>query len=195
MTSTPPSSTDRLVSEPLSPRHLTDRFDSGQPALDLWLRVSAWRGQAQDTGRTWVWHVGDDVVLAYFTLSGHTLDRLTLSRGQGRSLPARIPAILLAKLALDRSLQGHGLGGDLLADALARCVVSGESVAARFVVVDAIDDQAAKFYTKFGFTPLPGEHSRRLTRRLASIRSDFEAAVQSLQTGRPASRPRRRTRK
>ena len=59
--------------------------------------------------------------------------------------------VLIARLAVDTRKQGAGLGTRLLADALRMAVVAGEAVAARLVVVDALDDQAAGFYRR-----LPG---------------------------------------
>jgi ribosomal protein S18 acetylase RimI-like enzyme len=96
-----------------------------------------------------------------------------LSKKQANSLPAEVPAILLAKLALDVSLQGQGLGDELLLDALTRCVRAGEIVASRFVVVDAIDEDAAKFYEKYGFMRIPDTAPVRLLRRLKSIAADL----------------------
>jgi GNAT superfamily N-acetyltransferase len=164
-----------FTSEPLNDSHVLTSFDSGKEPLDRWLRQSAGRGQLQDTGRTFVWHAGDGEVVAYFTLTGHALHRDSLSKKQAHSLPADVPAILLAKLALDVSLHGQGLGGELLLDALTRCVRAGEMVASRFVVVDAIDDNAASFYEKFGFTPIPDTDPVRLLRRLKSIAADLAA--------------------
>ncbi len=63
---------------------------------------------------------------------------------------------LLARLALDRSEHGTGLGADLLKDALARCANVASEVGGRAVVVDAKDGSGALFYQRFGFAPLPG---------------------------------------
>lgn len=164
-----------FTSEPLNDSHILTSFDSGKEPLDRWLRQSAGRGQLQDTGRTFVWHVGDGEVVAYFTLTGHALHRESLSKKQAHSLPAEVPAILLAKLALDVSLHGQGLGGELLLDALTRCVRAGEIVASRFVVVDAIDESAVSFYEKYGFTRIPTTVPVRLLRRLKSIAADLAA--------------------
>jgi GNAT superfamily N-acetyltransferase len=161
-----------FTSEPLNDSHVLSSFDSGKEPLDRWLRQSAGRGQLQDTGRTFVWHAGDRDVVAYFTLTGHALHRDSLSKKQAHSLPAEVPAILLAKLALDVSLHGQGLGGELLFDALTRCVRAGEIVASRFVVVDAIDEDAAQFYEKYGFARIPDTEPVRLLRRLKSIADD-----------------------
>jgi GNAT superfamily N-acetyltransferase len=169
------TSDQTFVSEPLNAKHVLTDFSCGVASLDRWLREAALRGQKQDTGRTWIWHCGDDLVVAYFTLAAHIIERDGLSLKEQRSLPNQIPAILLAKLALDSSLQGSGLGGQLLLDALLRCVAAATSLGCRFVVVDAIDDKAAGFYHRFGFTAMPGSpEQRRLLRRLKDIRADLE---------------------
>jgi GNAT superfamily N-acetyltransferase len=80
--------------------------------------------------------------------------------------------VLLARLALDRSLHGQGLGGALLAEALARVVAVAETVAARFVVVDAIDKHAAGFYEHYGFKRITG------TSRLVQKVTDVSAALE-----------------
>ena len=70
----------------------------------------------------------------------------------GRGDLNEIPAILLARLALDESLHGTGLGAQLLVDALSRIVGAVEAAGGRYIVVDAIDDRAVAFYEHFGFT-------------------------------------------
>ncbi len=162
------------VSERLNDRHALDGFQSSNSSLDTWLKASALRAEAQGTGRTSVWHRGDQAVVAYFTLVAHVVGRDRLSRTQGRSLPLHIPAILIAKLALHQDLHGRGLGAQLLLDALSRCVAAGSLVGTRFVVVDAIDEAAEAFYARFGFQPLPGTTPTRLVRRLSSVADDLQ---------------------
>jgi len=77
------------------------------------------------------------------------------------------------RLAVDEREHGSGHGGFLLAEALVRAVTAGEAVAARLVVVDAIDDEAAAFYEHFGFTRAP-EHPRRRYRRTKDIRASLD---------------------
>ena len=81
--------------------------------------------------------------------------------------PRQIPAILLAKLALDGSRQGQGLGSELLVVALQVIVEAARAAGGRLVVVDAIDDAAAAFYRHHDFTPLPGD-PRRLVLKLST---------------------------
>lgn len=83
--------------------------------------------------RTFVW-VGPDTdpdrAVGYYSLAGHRLIRHDLPRSVGRGSPTEIPAVLLARLALDRSHHGGGNGGALPADALARIVVATDIAAA-----------------------------------------------------------------
>jgi ribosomal protein S18 acetylase RimI-like enzyme len=82
-----------------------------------------------------------------------------------------IPSYLLAlaRLALDQALHGQGLGGELLHDALRRIVKASDIASGRLVVVDATDDQAAKFYRKYGFQ-LVRDNPRRLVIKINTVR-------------------------
>ena len=155
-------------SEELREEHDRSRFDSGNAELDHWLREHALHASAMNTGRTFVWHRGNRVVVAYFTLAAHLIAREILPKRTGRGSPSIIPAILLARLALDRSLHRQGLGAELLWDALTRAVAANRQAAARVVVVDAVDERAASFYEHFGFERVPG-HANRLVQKLSSI--------------------------
>ena len=165
-------------SQPYDPqRHAADSFDSGEPALDEWLRQHAAGADARRTARTFVWTDisgaggGPERVIAYYSLTGHRLVRNDLPRKIGRGSPDEIPAVLLARLAVDRSAQGAGIGGAVLADALGRVVEATSIVAARFVVVDALHERAATFYEHHGFTRIPD------TLRLIQKISDIAAAL------------------
>jgi GNAT superfamily N-acetyltransferase len=147
-----------------------DGFRGSRPELDEWLRQSARHAEAMRSGRTWVWTQSGHVV-AYYTLAGHVLERDRLSGKLGRGSPDRIPAVIIAKLALAKELQGRGLGGVLLADASQRILVATDIVAARFVVVDAVDDEAASFYEHFGYRRIAG--ANRLVRKVGDLAVDF----------------------
>jgi GNAT superfamily N-acetyltransferase len=119
---------------------------------------------------------GETAVLAYFTLSAHEIVAVDLPRRLARGMPERIPAVLLGKLALDSSLHGRGLGGQLLFDVYWRVLSATQTVAARYLVVDAIDDAAVAFYQHYGFTRAPAEPSMRLVRRIKDIRADVDTS-------------------
>ena len=161
-----------FISEALAEHHLLERFTSGNDALDIWLLNHARHAQSMRTARTFVWHTGDQVVIAYFSLAAHLVVRAELPPRVARGSPDAIPAVLLARLALDRSLHKQGLGGELLLDALSRAVQASEVAAARLLVVDAIDEAAAAFYEHHGFVAVPGNR-QRLVQKI----SDIAAAI------------------
>ncbi len=157
-----------FICEVFTPTHDASGFDSGQAALDTWLRQAARDSDARNLTRTYIWHQGDRVVLAYYTLMPYVIERQTLSRKQGRGLPERIAGYLLARLALHRRLHGHGLGSHVLASALTRAALGARDLGGRFVIVDALDDNAAAFYRHHGFDPIPG-HPQRLILPTAAL--------------------------
>lgn len=159
-------------SEHLSGGHELDSFSSGIQVLDTWLKKSAHHAQVANTGRTFVWFdPASSAVVGYFTLAAHLIRRADVPKAIGHGSPDAIPSVLLARLALDRSLQGRGLGGQLLLDALERAIEASQRAAARLVVVDAIDEPAAAFYRRYGFKPCP--EPRRLVRKTSDIAADL----------------------
>ncbi len=130
-------------------------FDCGKPSLNDWLRRFAFTNQQNDSARTYVLLRGVKV-LGYYSLSAGSVRKEEALARIGKGLASHpIGVILLARLAVDSSQQGAGLGKVLLADALARALSGADSIGARAILVHAIDDQTAAFYKKFGFETSP----------------------------------------
>ncbi len=146
--------------------HRLDAFTCGNAELDDWLRNHAKGATGQGT-RTYVLVDEADVVVGYFAVAPHFLDRADAPQKIGRGAPRQMPAILLAKLALDQSLQGQGLGSDLLVFAIRTIVEAARRAGGRLVIVDAIDDAARRFYEHHDFVLLPGD-DRRLVLKLST---------------------------
>ena len=145
---------------PLSADHGLDSFSSGQPAHDDWLLTHARNATGQGTRTYVLLDEATDEVAGYFAIAPHLLERQAAPRRIGRSAPARIPAVLLAKLALDRRLHGQGPGAELLVHALTTIVDAARAAGGRIVVVDAIDDSAAAFYAAHDFVATPNDPHR-----------------------------------
>lgn len=146
--------------EPLGPHHQVDRFECGREQLDRWLRAYAGQGQHRDTARTFVvCRQGKPDVVGCYTLVASQVEgseaTSEVQRGTSKHFP--IPVCLIARLAVDRSEQGIGLGRSLLLDALQRAERASRSVAMRAVLVHALNDEAAAFYARFGFQPATAE--------------------------------------
>jgi GNAT superfamily N-acetyltransferase len=114
-------------------------------------------------------------VLGYFTLNSFAFPkRQARRRDQDKHLGSYdpVPAVLIGRLALDRSVQGQGLGSVLLISALTRILAIRERLGVAVAIVHAIDDPAAAFYEHNGFTRFRDE-----PRHLYYPLSSFEAAV------------------
>ncbi|MEO7124491.1 MAG: GNAT family N-acetyltransferase [Lacisediminihabitans sp.] len=164
--------------EPLAANHDLSAFRSGNDALDDWLRAHALDSQRMDSARTFVL-IQQTRVLGYFSLTMGSVLRTDAPKTLVRGLPAYLVGVaLLARLAVDADHQGEGFGGLLLAEALRKAVAAGEAAAARLVVVDAIDEAAARFYARHGFLAVP-EHPMRLYRRIKDIRASLDPAAET----------------
>ena len=154
---------DRLIIEPLGKRHDRVTFSCGLPELDRYLAHQAGQDVRRRVARVFVCTARDTAaVLGFYTLSALSVDLSALPDALSRKLPRHpVPCALIGRLAVDRSAQGSGLGGMLLADALSRTVVAGESVAMYALIVDAANESAKRFYERFGFAPLT-DHPMRL---------------------------------
>ena len=142
--------------ERLGKTHDRSGFDCGKVPLDDFLRSLVSQYEKRNLGRTYVAvRPGEKRVLGYYTLASGAISFQNLPADAGRRLPRHpVPVILLARLAVDRSTQGSGLGRALLVDALKRSLEMADQLGIHAVEVDAIDVAARSFYEKFGFIPL-----------------------------------------
>jgi GNAT superfamily N-acetyltransferase len=157
--------------EPLAAGHDLDAFDCGHDALTNWLKQHARTATGQGT-RTYLLVEGaTGAVAGYFAIAPYLVERDTSPPGVGRGAPKRIPAILLAKLALRSDLHGQGLGAELLVYALTTIVTAARSAGGRLVVVDAVDSSAAGFYRAHDFQPSPTDPLRLIMKLSTTARA------------------------
>ena len=146
---------DALRIEKLRPDHAVEAFDCGRDQLNRFLIRFALTNQRAGSSQTYV-AVGGETVLGYYSLAvgevAYTDAAERLSKGLARH---PIPIMLLARLAISKTNQGHGLGAGLLKDAMLRTVQAADIAGIRALVVHAIDDTARSFYEHFGFTASP----------------------------------------
>jgi GNAT superfamily N-acetyltransferase len=147
------------VIEPLGRDHVRDAFDCGKPPLSEFLRTLAGQYERKEIGKTYVIvPAGRRVVAGYYTLAAGSIEPARLPAKAAKKLPRHpIGVVLLGRLAVDRSAQGKGLGSDLLMDAAARCLRTADQIGVYALTTSAIDDEAVRFYTRFGFLPLEGD--------------------------------------
>lgn len=143
---------------PLTEHHALSGFDSGEPALDDWLRRRALRNMQAAATKTYVACPAESAtVIGYYALCMGQILATDVTGAMRRNMPPQIPAILLGRLAIDRNWQGRGLGGYLLRDVVRRARRAVQEVTARLIIVHAISPAAEAFYRHYGFTRLPIE--------------------------------------
>lgn len=142
----------------ITPAHLTASFDCGKAPLNEFLQRYALTNSQSGNSRTFVVADAEEQVVGYYSLAAADLEHEVapprVRQGQPRY---PIPAILMARFAVDRSQQGKGLGRALLRDALLRSLHITEDLGARAFVVDAKDEEAARFYAQFGLMEAPAD--------------------------------------
>jgi predicted N-acetyltransferase YhbS len=151
------SGTDALAPpEPLAPDHELEAFDSGVAILDDWLKRRARRNETEGASRTFVLCTGRRVIGYYSLAAGSILHTVATGKVR-RNMPDPAPVLLLARLAVDQSWHGKGLGADLLSNAILRALGAADSIGVRAILVHAISDQAKAFYERHGFRSSPIE--------------------------------------
>lgn len=142
--------------EPLSDDHQVDGFESGELSLDDGLKRRARANQASGVSRTYV--VCDrDRVIGYYALASGAIAQSVVPGRFRRNTPDPIPVVILARLGVDRTHQGRGLGRAMFRDAALRVDQAADSIGIRGIVVHAISEEARSFYLALGFDPCPAE--------------------------------------
>jgi GNAT superfamily N-acetyltransferase len=132
--------------------HVLEAFDCGKPALDDWLCNRALANQTSGTTRTWVLvEEGSAEVIAFYASSTASILRSSTPTRIRRNQPEQIPAILLARMAVDQRHTGKGLGAALLKHFMTKALEVAQSVGVRVLLIHAKDDEAKTFYSHYGF--------------------------------------------
>jgi predicted N-acetyltransferase YhbS len=143
--------------EPIAKKHDRKAFDCGREELNRFLQQHARQTHEQGASKTYVGvdDVDGKTVYGYYTLSPAQVDfyrvpevaRLNLGRHD-------VGGFRLARLAVSKSLQGQGLGGQLLVAAARRCMRASQEVGGTAMIIDAKDEEVARWYVSYGAVPL-----------------------------------------
>jgi len=151
-------------------RVLLEDFRNQHRSLVEYLRRFALRHAEKDLlARTFLaieGEAGAERLAGYFTLATASVERSSVDSMESlRRLPGfPIPAVLLARLAVDERVQGQGLGRYLFEESLGLTLALARNgpVAFRLFVTDAIDEAAAGFYERYGLTRLSEDFPCRM---------------------------------
>ena len=144
---------DLSVIEKLATHHLVKSFKSTEHSLNDWLKRYALQNQIADSAQSYVVH-RDRVVVAYYSLvyGDVALEDCPDEVREG------MPVMKIARLAVDHREARRGLGRALMKDAFVRILGAAEIGGLRAVVVNALHDEAKRYYQKnFGFEESPND--------------------------------------
>ena len=143
--------------EPISKKHDRDAFDCGEEALNEFLRRYA--RKSHDLGGAKTFLAIDDgdnkTILGFYSLSPASVEYARTPEIVKRGLARHdVPGFRLARLAVDRKLQGQGTGGQLLLAAGRRCLMAAAEVGGVVLVIDAKNERAAGWCASYGAMPM-----------------------------------------
>jgi len=171
-----------LATTLLSAAHDVDRFNCGKDQLDIFLKRYALKNQKLDSSKTYVTCPESEAnrVVGYYSLTFGAVLHKDAPPEVKQGMPGYpIPVMLLARLAIDSGFrppqQNPRLGEALLKDALAKTVQAAELGGLRAMLVDAMDEEVAAFYQRYGFEPSPTDPMHLLL-PMAQIRASLAVA-------------------
>jgi GNAT superfamily N-acetyltransferase len=143
--------------EPIARKHDRKAFDCGDADLNDFLHRYA--RQSHDLGAAKTILAIDDAdgttILGFYSLAPASLSYArtpeTLTRGLARH---DVPGFRLARIATHVSVQGQGLGGQLIGAAGRRCLRAAAEVGGVILIIDAKNERAATWYAGYGAVPL-----------------------------------------
>lgn len=165
--------------ERLSAEHALSGFDCGVGSLNIWLERHARSASAAGSAQTFV--VTDETqggrVIGYYALAVASITHADATDRAARGMPRHdIPSLLLARLAVDKSIRGKGIGAFLLRDAMTRAIAVSEEAGVRLLLVHAVNEEARGFYEHFGFERSPTDE-KNLQMITKDIRASLDAAA------------------
>lgn len=142
---------ENLIIEELGTHHNRTEFSCGIQELDRYIKEQANQDVKRKITRIFVASSNNKVV-GFYTLSAMSVSRDSLTADIVKKIPKYpVPAVLLGRLAADKTYQGKHLGKALIINAIKRVLSVSLTIGVYALIVDAKNDTAASFYKHFGF--------------------------------------------
>jgi GNAT superfamily N-acetyltransferase len=139
--------------EPIGRVHDRRSFDCGFPELNAYLHRYARQNHESGGAKTFVAvsPAAPARVMGYYSISPGAVEFARVPAKLTKKLGRYdVPIFRLGRLAVDHSVQGQGLDSDLLLAAGERALAVAAEVGGVALAIDAKDEQAAKWYERFG---------------------------------------------
>jgi predicted GNAT family N-acyltransferase len=171
-----PESVDFEI-ELLAPHHDKVAFSCGNEQLDRYLQSTATQDKKKNIAIPYVIYDKErQRIIGYYTLSMSGINLEALPQEISKKLP-KYPIIgvtLIGRLAVAQDYKGFGWGKLIIMDTFQRSLNISKATGSFAVVVDAIDDDAVRFYKRFDFKNFP-DRPDRLFRTMKSISQIFDS--------------------
>lgn len=165
--------------EPIGRHHDRKHFNCDSPDLDAYLNRYARQNHDSGGAKTFVAVPSDKPsrVLGFYSISPGAIEFARVPADLTRKIGRYdVPVFRLGRLAVDRSMQGRGLGGELLLAAGERALAVATQVGGIALAIDAKDAAAARWYQRFGALPLLDD-PLKLVLPLAVVAEAIETAT------------------
>ena len=149
-----------LIIQPLSTDHCRNNFDCGDLSLNSYLYNIAMQHMAKDISKTFVLcdSIASSKIIGYITFTSCEIE-------PKKDIPEyivkkfhypthKIPATRLSRLAVQKEYQSMGYGKKLLMYSLQKTYIVSTHIPTSGIIVDAINNDAKNFYSRFGFIEL-----------------------------------------
>jgi GNAT superfamily N-acetyltransferase len=139
--------------EAIAKSHNRKDFDCGEAGMNTFLQRFARQGHEQNAVKTFCAIADDalDRILGFYSLAPASIEHDAVPSSMTKGLARhKVPCFLLARLAVDTSVAGRGLGGQLLLAAALRCIRVTEDVGGVLMIIDAKNERAANWYASDG---------------------------------------------
>ena len=142
----------RLVSvKEISPKSVLKKFDCEVEALNEFLSRYVLKNDELGIGKTFVALNENNQIAGYFTLATAQVAYQEIPDDFKEKLPKYpIPALRIARLAVNKDLKGKGIGKWLLAQAFIKAMHVADVTGLYFIIVDA-KETSKSFYEHYGF--------------------------------------------
>ena len=162
--------------EPIGRHHDRKGFDCGAPDLNEYLRRYARQNHESGGAKTFVAvSPGEPArVLGFYTISPGAIEFARVPASPTERLGRYdVPVFRLGRLAVDRSMRGRGLGGDLLLAAGERALAVATEVGGVALAIDAKDEKARRWFERFGALPLLDDPLKRILPLAVTARTRY----------------------
>jgi hypothetical protein len=156
----------------LSPDDKRPAFDCGENDLNEFFAVDSIVSANELLSVTYVVEI-DDTLAAFFSLSNDAVKKGELEKSGWKRFTqviprykrySTLPAVKIGRLATDITLQGSGIGSDIL-DYIKYWFTDGNKTGCRFIIVDAYNNpRTIKFYEQNDFSFLLPTDENQKTR-------------------------------